>query len=559
MNSLFVLIVAILWFLFAYRWYGKRTIERNLSEPLDTTSTPAVAKNDGIDYCPTHPLVLFGHHFSSIAGAGPIVGPIIAAAAFGWGPALLWPLLGGVFIGAVHDYLSLMLSVRHGGTSIPDIADRYVSRRSRLFFLIFVQLALIFVVAVFSALTAKTFISTPQIVLPTFGVIPLAMLFGLSQHRWPVGPLWLRTIMAFGILVLLIYLGYLFPLSLPLKEDIAYITWLILLMIYAYFASTLPVWILLQPRDYLSSWVLIVGVALAIIGVVVSHPWLEISGVNSTVDQIPLFIQWRDPEIGALVPFLFIVIACGAISGFHAIVAGGTSAKQLAKEKDALFISYGAMLTESLVAVIAVLAAAAALRWHGNGGVIATMKEAGPVGVFGKGFGSFTSFLFGTQGGTLVGVTMVNIFVITTLDTTVRLGRFLAAETAGETFQILQKNRYLATLVPIIPAFLLGITGAWKTIWPLFGSANQLVGALTLIVITAYLYSRGKPVRYTLWATIFMLVMTIGALLFLSFDFFAREDCQYALGITALILIILAILMIKEGVALFVRDRRRTP
>ncbi len=557
MNSVLLLAVATAWLLFAYRWYGKRTIERQLTEPLDETATPAIAKNDGVDYCPAHPLVLFGHHFSSIAGAGPIVGPIIAAAAFGWGPALLWPLLGGVFIGAVHDYLALMLSVRHGGTSIPDIADRYVSRRARLLFLIFVQLALILVVAVFAALTAQMFLSTPEIVLPTFGAIPLAMLFGLFQYRWTfAGPLWLRTLIAFGLLVLLIYLGYLFPLSLPIASDIAYIVWFLLLMLYAYFASTLPVWILLQPRDYISSWVLIVGVVLAVVGIVVSHPALDFTTVTEGVERLPLFLGWYDAEVGPLVPFLFIVIACGAISGFHSIVAGGTTTKQLTKERHALPVSYGAMLAESLIAVIAIIAAAT-LSWHGDGGLTAMMKGAGPVGAFGKGFGSFTAFLFGEKGGMLVGITMVNIFIMTTLDTTVRLGRFLAAETAGNSLPILRNNRHIATLVPIIPVFLLGISGAWKTIWPLFGAANQLVGALTLIVITAYLYSRGKPMRYTLWATIFMLLVTVAALSFLTYRFLMGEHPDYILSFIAAALIVLALLMTKEGFSLVTQRSRR--
>ncbi len=563
MNGAILLLFATAWLVVAYLWYGKRTIQRRLMEPLDGEGTPAVARNDGVDFCPAHPMVLFGHHFSSIAGAGPIVGPIIAAAAFGWGPALLWPLLGGVFIGAVHDYLALMVSVRHGGTSIPDIADRYVSRRARMLFMIFVELALILVVAVFAAITAKMFVTTPEIVIPTFGAIPIAMLFGLFQYRWSGvgGSLWLRTILAFGALVGLIYLGFLVPLSLSVNADTAYLFWFVALMLYAYGASILPVWILLQPRDYISSWVLIAGTLLALIGILVTMPdmSLSLSGDLASVagEKLPFFFRWSDPEAGPLVPFLFIVIACGAISGFHSIIAGGTTSKQLAKEKDALLVSFGAMLTESLIAVIAVIAAAGALFWVGEGSLTAVMKSGSPIGVFGAGFGKFTEFLFGPKIGVLVGITMINIFVMTTLDTTVRLGRFLTVEMGGGAFPILKRNRHLATLVPIVPAFLLGVSGGWKTVWPVFGAANQLVGALVFIILTSYLYSRGKPIRYTLWATLFMLLTTIGALLLLAWGYFLGSPPQYVLGSISVALILLALLMAMEGVKLFSRVRSR--
>jgi carbon starvation protein len=561
MNGAILLLLAMAWLVAAYVWYGKRTIQRRLMEPLDGEGTPAVTKNDGVDFCPAHPMVLFGHHFSSIAGAGPIVGPIIAAAAFGWGPALLWPLLGGVFIGAVHDYLALMISVRHGGTSIPDIADRYVSRRARLLFMIFVELALILVVAVFAAITAKMFVTTPEIVIPTFGAIPVAMVFGLFQYRWNTGgPLWLRTLLAFGALVALIYIGFIVPVSLPLAADTAYVAWFMALMIYGYFASVLPVWILLQPRDYISSWVLIAGTLLALIGIVVTRPDMSLALTGDAVTaaagaKLPLFFRWSDPEVGPIVPFLFIIIACGAISGFHSIIAGGTTSKQLTKEKDAMLVSFGAMLTESLIAVIAVIAAAGALFWVGEGSLTAVMKSASPIGVFGAGFGRFTEFLFGPKVGVLVGITMINIFVMTTLDTTVRLGRFLTVEMAGGAFPILKRNRHLATLIPIVPAFLLGVSGGWKTVWPVFGAANQLVGALVFIILTSYLYSRGKPIRYTLWATIFMLVMTVGALLFLAHGYLFGEKSQYVLGVISVVLVILAVMMAAEGAKLVTRNR----
>ncbi len=547
MNSLIILIFAAAWIVAAYHFYGRRHIQNRLIAPLDQKPTPAHERQDGMDYSPAPRLVLFGHHFSSIAGAGPIVGPIIAVAAFGWGATVLWLLLGGVFIGAVHDYLSLMISARHGGTSIASSADRVISPRARLLFLLFVWLALILVIAVFAAFSAQIMITRPETVLPTFLLIPLAMIFGwaLQGKRLKLAP---ATILAILGLVGLILLGLKVPVTLPASLHLlpaaltggaggAFQVWFLLLILYAFFASIAPVWLLLQPRDYISSWVLVIGVTTAVAGIFMVHPPM----------RAPLFVGFSNPEQGPLFPFLFIIVACGAVSGFHSIVAGGTSSKQLDSERDGLFVGFGSMLAETLVGVITVIVAGGAIAWSGEGNLSSLLSSGNPLGVFGTGFGRLTAFIFGPAPGALVGITIVNVFIMTSLDTSVRLARFISGEIIETRLPRLKDKRVVLTLIPIIPAFLLGASGEWRSVWPVFGSANQLVAALVLIIATAYLYSRGKPVRYTLWATVFMLITTTTALLILARNYLFSDSPQPVLGILSLVLTLLALLMTIEG------------
>jgi len=555
MNSLIILIVSTVWIVFAYFWYGKRKIQNNLVAPLDKKQTPANSKQDNIDYYPAARMVLFGHHFSSIAGAGPIVGPIIAVAAFGWGPSVLWLLLGGVFIGGVHDYLSLMISERNDGCSIPDTADKYVSSRARILFLVFVWFTIVLVAAVFAAFAARAMLNHPEIVLPTFLLIPLAIIFGIINKKQII-PLSINTIIAILGLIFLIWLGYKFPISIVIKKDILilgleisgvkalYMFWFTLLMIYGFAASITPVWILLQPRDYISSWVLIIGVIIVFVGIFFTHPTMS----------APVFTSFVDSQQGPLFPFLFIIIACGAVSGFHSIVAGGTSSKQLKKEKDGLPIAYGAMLSETLIGIISVIIAGGAIVWVGVNNLGDLLSNGTPLDVYGNGFGLLTSFLFGNKLGVLVGIMIVNIFIMTSLDTSVRLARFLTGEMVGNKFKFIKKNKIILTIIPIIPAFLLGISGEWKRLWPVFGSANQLVAALVLIIITAYLFTKGKTIKYTLWAAIFMLIITISALILLAKKYLLCEKPNFILGILSVFLVILAIFMVIEGVKLIIKN-----
>ncbi len=537
MNSIYILIFSILWVVVAYFWYGNGVIKKKLIDPVDENPTPSHAMNDGVDFYPAPSIVLFGHHFSSIAGAGPIVGPITAVVFFGWGPAAIWLLVAGVFIGAVHDYLSLMISVRHQGVSIPDNAEKYVSKKAKFLFLVFVWLTIILLISVFANMASASLIEKPELVIPTFALIPLAMLFGvINKNRWL--PLWANTIIAIAGLIFLIWLGFKFPITVG-SEKTAYQIWFTLLMIYGVVASVTPVWILLQPRDYISSWVLIIGITLAFIGIIVVHPDMN----------APFIIEetFKDSAQGPLVPFLFIIIACGAVSGFHSIIASGTTSKQLDKEKDAMFVGFGGMLMETIIGIVCVIIAGAALTWGtGDGQLQNIFKSGGPLTVYGNGFGKLTSFIFNSEVGPVIGVTIVNVFIMTTLDTSVRLARFLTNEMIGDKLPAKLQNKYFYTVVAIIPAFLLGITDSWASVWPLFGAANQLVAALVFIILTAYFYSKNKPIRYTLWATVFMLAMTIFALCWMIWKYFVTAP-NYFLGSVAVVLVVLAVLMIIEG------------
>jgi carbon starvation protein len=543
MSGIAVLAFSVVWLVFCYLFYGRRRIKKRLADPLDEGPTPAHALTDGADFHPAPRLILFGHHFSSIAGVGPIVGPIIAVAAFGWGPALLWLVLGGVFIGAVHDFLALVISARNRGESLPETAKRVVSPRARVLFLAFVWLMIMLVVAVFAAFAARAMVDLPELVLPTFLLIPLAVGFGVVQKR-KLLPLPVSTLAAILGLGGLVYLGLKVPVVLPFGGETAYLVWFSCLMVYAFAASVTPVWVLLQPRDYISSWVLFLGVGLASVGIVVAAPAMS----------APVFTGFVSQTEGPLIPFLFIIVACGAVSGFHSVVAGGTTSKQLDREADALPVGYGAMLTETVVGVIALVIAGGVVAWTGAGNLREMLASGTPLGVFGEGFGRLTGFIFGTKLGTLVGVTVVNVFIMTTLDTAVRLSRFLTGELAGGFTLKLKKNKFLLTLIPVVPAFLLGATGEWRAVWPVFGSANQLVAALGLIVITAYLYATGRTIRYTLWATVFMLVVTTAALGFLAWRFLVAEPNLF-LGVLSAALLVLAALMVVEGLKL-VKKRR---
>lgn len=546
MNSVYILVFSALWLIVAYFWYGKRTLQKKLVEPLDVNPCPSHAQHDGIDFHPAAPLVLFGHHFSSIAGAGPIVGPIVAVTFFGWGPAVIWLLVAGVFIGAIHDYLSLIISVRHCGVSIPDTAKEYVSNKARILFLIFVWLTIILVVAVFGNLAAKSLITKAELVIPTFMAIPLAIVFGIfNKNR--ILPLWANTIFAISGLIFFIWLGFQYPVTLPYDSHTSYIIWFTLLMIYGFCASVTPVWILLQPRDYISSWVLIIGVTLAFIGIFIVHPDMN----------APVFTGFVSPEQGPVIPFLFIIIACGAVSGFHSLIASGTSSKQINKESDALFVGFGGMLVETIIGIIGVIIAGGAIMWGTEPGQLqGIFKSSGALAIYGDGFGKLTSFVFTPEVGSVIGVTIVNIFIMTTLDTSVRLSRFLTNEMIGGVLPKPLKNKFFFTIIPVIPAFILGITDSWSLIWPVFGAANQLVAALVFIIISSYLYAKGKPVKYTLWATFFMLLMTITALFWLAWKFFF-ESSNLFLGSVSVILIILALMMAFEGLRKISEARKK--
>lgn len=529
MNSILILIGGLLWFFLVYRFYVK-LIDKKVIKPDDRNNTPAHVLKDGIDYVPSPKPLLFGHHFSSIAGAGPIVGPILAYALFGWGAALLWILLGTAFIGIIHDYFSLMVSVRNRGISITEISGKVISPTAKWMFSIFVWLSLILIVAVFSIITAKTLAEKPEIVIPTIGLIALASLFGLAVYRLRV-KLIPATLVAWGIIILLVQLGYRYPIA------ASFDLWFYVFLIYAYIASSLPVWILLQPRDYLSMTILFVGLILGYAGILILHP--TINGPVHTV-----FISNNTP----LVPMLFVIVACGAISGFHSLVSSGTTAKQLNRESSGKFIGAGGMVFEGVLALLVLILVASTLFWSKapqglSDFIFQDLMKKGPIIAFGQAYGravSTTGIPFNLA--VAFGILMLNAFVLTSLDTAVRLSRFVFQEALFKKKPGLS-NRWLAGFIGVLLAFILAKSNSWNIIWPIFGSANQLIAALALFTVTAYFAGIKRPVRYSLIPSVFMWLVTEASLLYLFiFQYiggFLKNTGDTVLAVTAFILLIL--------------------
>ncbi len=532
MNAALIVLFGVAWLVFAYFWYGGR-INRHVIRPDDSQPTPSNTVNDGKDFVPTHPLVLFGHHFSSIAGAGPIIGPILAFALFGWLPALIWILVGVVFMGAVHDYTSLMASVRSKGVSIVEIAEGAVSRTARNIFAIFVWLALILVQAVFADLTAKTMVEQPEIVLPTLGVIVIATVFGFFIYRKGAN-LVLGTILALAALFGAILLGNAYPIP------ASYHTWLVVIMIYCFIAATIPVWVLLQPRDYLSNYLLFAGMSLGFIGIAVTNPTIN----------APAFISF-DSVNGPLFPILFITVACGAVSGFHSLVASGTSAKQLRRERDGQRIAFGGMLTEGALALLVVMMVSSLLVWNSGTGAVSAFDFHALLGksaniVFGTALGrGVESIGIPLAIGTAFGILMLNAFILTTLDTTVRLTRYIMQETVGAKYGGVFNNRHFAAGISVLLAFVLCLGNGYKALWPVFGASNQLIAALALFVATAYWFGHHGKRRYMLIPGVFMLVVTEAALAYQCFWLYIPKN-EWLLASISLVLMVLGAVVAFE-------------
>lgn len=548
MNALLVAGILIVWLVAGYKIYGS-FIEKNVIKADDNRITPAHKQEDGIDYTPAKKRILFGHHFSSIAGAGPILGPLLGVLYFGWLGALLWVAIGSIFIGAVHDYASLMVSVQNEGTSLANISEQTLGKRTKVIFSVFLWLTLALVIAVFAVVASQTLVSQPEIVIPTFGLIFVAMVFGwLIQRRGFNVPL--ATLFAILLLFLLIYLGSVFPISLPLKilGLSSQSFWFLVLIVYSLFASSLPVWLLLQPRDYISTWILFLGLGCGYLGLIFAHPTLD----------APAFVSFSSKE-GPLWPMLFVIIACGAISGFHSIVAGGTTSKQLPNETSGKLIGFGSMVTEAALAGLVIFIAAGALLWapSGTGGLfdfqfLMTPAGGGPIKAFAVGYGKLISALPGLSLilGTFFGMVMLNAFVLTSLDTGTRLGRFIFSELLGNKGAFF-RNRWSASAAILVLAVLLGITEGYKAIWPVFGASNQLVAALALIIISSYLISRKRPSKYTLYPAYFMLVTTLAALFYQGTKFFLNG--KYLLGTVSVLLIVLAAVIVYDARAILLK------
>lgn len=541
MNTLIISCVLLLWLVLGYKIYGsfieKRVIKIDNSQP-----TPAQEFNDGIDYSPAKKSLLFGHHFSSIAGAGPILGPLLGVLYFGWLGALLWVAIGSVFLGAVHDYTALMTSVKNKGTSLADISEKTLGLRTKVIFSVFLWFALALVIAVFAVVASQTLVSQPEIVIPTFGLIFIAMIFGWLIYRKGIN-IPLATVSALIILFILIYVGKMYPVSLPAQVLglSAQNFWFYILIIYSLFASSLPVWILLQPRDYISTWILFLGLGVGYLGLIVAHP-----SINA-----PAFVSFSSKG-GPLWPILFVVIACGAISGFHSVVAGGTTAKQLPDQASGRLIGFGGMLTEAALAGLVIFIAASALIWDPTGaksefGFQYLMISVGdPIRTFATGYGRFISALPGLSLtiGMFFGMIMLNAFVLTTLDTATRLGRFITSELLGKNISVF-KNRWISSIIILVFAAVMGGTEGYKAIWPVFGASNQLVAALALVVVSSYLVGVKSPKKFTVYPAGFMLITTIGALVYKGYHFF--QDKSYLLGGVAVILVVLALVIVYDA------------
>ena len=550
MNTLIIAFILITWLILGYKIYGS-FIEKHVVQASKDRPTPAQQLKDGIDYSPAKKPLLFGHHFSSIAGAGPILGPLLGVLYFGWLGALLWVALGSIFLGAVHDYTSLMTSVRNRGTSLADISNKTLGYRTKIIFSVFIWMTLALVIAVFAVVASQTLVSQPEIVIPTFSLVFIAMLFGWLVYKKGFNVV-IGTLLSLLLLFLLIYIGNLVPITLPAQilGMSAQKFWFFLLIIYSFFASSLPVWFLLQPRDYISTWILFLGLGLGYLGLIIAHPSLN----------APAFISFTSKG-GPLWPMLFVIIACGAISGFHSLVAGGTTAKQLPDELSGKLIGYGGMVTEAALAGLVIFIAASALIWDPSGiespfGFQYLMTTLGdPIRAFATGYGKLLSALPGLTLviGTFFGMIMLNAFVLTTLDTATRIGRFITTELLGRAVPPL-KNRWLASLFVLVFAGIMGGTEGYKAIWPVFGASNQLVAALALIVVSSYLVGIKRPKKYTIYPAIFMLLTTLGALVYQGYNFFKTKS--YLLGCVSVILIFLAAIIVFEARAiLFSRQK----
>jgi carbon starvation protein len=548
MSSLFIAGTALFLLLLGFVFYSRK-VKQWLGVD-DNEPVPSVEMNDGVDYVPAkHWTILFGHHFASIAGAAPIIGPVIACLYWGWLPALIWIVLGGIFFGAVHDFTALVMSVRNKGKSITTVTESVMGKASKILFSIFAFLALILVVAVFAAVAGTTLATTPQVVIPTFGLVVVAVIVGVLMYRMKASVL-LCSIVGVALLVGLIVAGYHIPIKLG-AENAASI-WTVILLIYAMVASVTPVTLLLQPRDHLAGAVLYLGMFFGFLGLVLTRP----------DTKAPMFIAFASSQ-GWLWPMLLVTVACGAISGFHSLVASGTTSKQIPRMRDARVIGYGAMIAESALAVLAVIAVSAGLYWkkapEGLEGLVyqQLFQKGGWIKAFGTGYGQLTKVIFGGLG-TLIGITMLKTFVMTTLDTATRITRYICNELLGETFGIgCMKNKYAAT---VLVGFLAGALalGNWRAIWPVFGAANQLIASLVLIVASVYLLNSNRRFGFTAVPAVIMLVTTVGALIYKTYSFVTADKPNIMLATVSVILIILAIFLSYTALTTVTRLRKTT-
>ena len=562
MNSVTLVVIGFAAFFLGYKFYSRYLGNQIYNINDEKTVLPSSLFEDGIDYIPTKKHILFGHHFTSIAGAAPIIGPCVAAY-WGWLPALLWILIGTVFMGAAHDFGALVTSVKEKGRSIADIASTTISHRARMMFLIFVILLVWLILAVFAMAIAALFVSVPTSVIPINVQIIIAIAMGFLIYKKKIESFF-PSLIALGLLYFFVWVGTTSPVDFThtMTTQNAKNLWIILLFIYSAIASLLPVWTLLQPRDYINSHQLFVGLGLLFLGIFIAHPEVDAPALRSL----------SEPGTPGLFPLLFVTIACGAISGFHGLVASGTSSKQLEKLSDSRMVGYGGMIGEGTLALVSTITAVAGISLVGHSnlpsvGAVPDLNWSVYYDTWAHASGNKASaFVLGggallksiglseSLANTLMAVLVIS-FAATTLDTATRIQRFILNEFGKATKVKILSNRYIATLIAIVPAVLMafwnitdpgsgGMRQAGWVLWPIFGASNQMLAALTLMVLTLYYWQKKKPFLPLLIPMLVIMVVTLTALLVNAIKFYGVNGILFVLN---LILIALIFWMIYEG------------
>ena len=573
MSSIVLVLLGFTILFIGYRFYSKFVGRRIFDINEENHLMPSKEFEDGIDFVPTKKHILFGHHFTSVAGAAPIIGPCVAAY-WGWLPALVWILFGTILMGAVHDFGALVMSVKEKGKSIADIASTTISKRARIMFLIFIILLVWLVLAVFAMAVADLFVGIPSSVIPINIEIIIAIIMGYLIYKKKMDIL-IPSLIALALLYFFVWVGTKAPVDftevMPAQD--AKNLWIILLFIYSAIASLLPVWTLLQPRDYINSHQLIVGLGLLFLGIFVAQPIVDAPALRS----------FSEPGVPSLFPLLFVTVACGAISGFHGLVASGTSSKQLEHLSDARMVGYGGMIGEGTLALATTVAAVAGIslvaqsdipnysvavsglnNWEVYYDSWAHASE-NKAAAFVLGGGALIQSLGipASMANTLMAVLVIS-FAATTLDTATRIQRFILKE-----FGLAMKikpltNRYVATVIAIVPAILLAFwnisdpgSGATRqagwVLWPLFGASNQMLAALTLMVLTLYYWQKKKPILPLLIPMVFIMVVTFTVLVSNAINFYGHNGILFGLTI---LLMGLIIWMVFEGVNKVLEIRR---
>lgn len=542
MNSIWIVIGMIAWFFLSYKIYG-RFIEKRL-KINDKNKTPAVTERDDLDFSPSKQPFLIGHHFASIAGAGPIIGPILAISYFGWLPVVLWVSFGAVFIGAMHDYTSLIASVRNKGKSVSSITKEYINSKSGMVFGIMILITLLLIITVFSVSAAESIVQKPELIIPilTVTAISLVLGFGVEKYNWNYK---MSTAIAIAAIFASVWLSVRFPFELSFASEsvmISVVTSAIIL--YAGIVSVIPVWTLLRPRDYLSAIQMMIILTAGFLAIIIAQPEINAPANISN----PIFPLW---------PILFITVACGAISGFHGLVSSGTTSKQLAKESHGRAVGYGSMIGEATLAILVTIVSIAGLKW-GTGSInFQTELEKGWIILFSSGYGNIAGDiipLISIALASLLGAFMVNQFILTSVDTSTRLSRYIITENLAPRFQ----NRFLVTIAILIPAWILAVTNSYETLWRLFGTSNQLIASITMIGVASFFISKKIKTKFIVAPALFVLVTTMSALLYLTFHsggYFAAGN--WVLGVISLGMFGLGLIVAWEGFGHFIKLNKK--